>query len=301
MNVKCVWHAPANLGFHMQTLSGYCRASASAPPFVRLPKSQNSDFLSRLKLTLKTISAQRLVGQEHRKDGAAPIHAGQVSGSVSDRRMILITSPSIDTNNRDAYDEIVEVKVGPEEKTFTLHKNVICFYSGYFEKVFNGGFAEAKAKSVILPEEDVQNFKRCISWIYARRFAVNSQKSFRVLSEMWAFADRRDIPLMMNACVDAMRDEVVLSWKVPSLDLSYIYENTAPTSGLRRFAIHVIGATGNGSKLRTDSWNAEILKDMLMKVWPLDCSKMLNKKQVEDLDMCPYHHHEEGVKCPKKT
>jgi hypothetical protein len=64
--------------------------------------------------------------------------------------------------------------------------------------------------------------------------------AFGPLVELWTFGDRREIPLLMNCCVDALRKIIVLTWKAPTSELKRIYEQTTPESALRRLIIHDI-------------------------------------------------------------
>lgn len=201
---------------------------------------------------------------------------------------------------RSQYDEIVEIKIA--ERSFKVHNGIISFYSGFFDRAFNGEFAEGKNGVVTLQDEEIAVFERFIAWIYRVKIEYDEPKNYWVLCKLWCFADRREVPLLMNACLDAIRDKVAKIWLVPTAQLAYIYKNTTENAGLRRLVRDLIAKTSGPEILDSNKdWDGEMLRDLLKIVWGLKPSEELNKKQVEALDVCQYHQHEEGVKCPKKT
>lgn len=121
------------------------------------------------------------------------------------------------------FDTTVDITVGEGDKAkiFKVHKGVLCFYSGYFDGALNGEFEEARKGAVLLDTEDVDVFECFVLWLYTRKLDDGSKcmKSFRPTCELWAFADRRQIPMLMNACVDAVRDTVAEHWLNPGCQL----------------------------------------------------------------------------------
>ena len=147
------------------------------------------------------------------------------------------------------FDEIVEVKVGSglKKKTFKVHRGILCYYSAYFEAALKGKFAEAKTGVIELEEEDVTIFEHFIVWLYSRRFKRSSddQENFYVICKLWLFGDRRQIPLLSNTMIDALREEIVAQWLVPTAQLHLIFESTTAQSNLRKFTIWVISNTSS--------------------------------------------------------
>lgn len=203
------------------------------------------------------------------------------------------------------FDTIVDVIVGEGagSKTFKLHKGVLCFYSSYFEKAFKGGFEEARKGVVELPTEDVDIFERFVLWLYTRRLDALSAQDLTLygqLFRLWTFADRRGIPLLMNECMNAIRDEVVELWCSPLDMLHFIYANTVPSSGLRRFMIYIIGCCYNFKDNDEKDWPRDALCDLLRLKWNWDKSQQLTRSDVAKMDMCKYHEHDKDVTCSKK-
>ena len=205
--------------------------------------------------------------------------------------------------------DTVVVNVGERayQKSFTVHRGILCFYSGYFEAALNGKFSEANNGVVELREETVDTFERFVFWLYTRKYdaATTSADGFHSICELWLFADRRQVPLLANVMINAMRDGIVKHWIVPTNEVELIYNNTTEGPPLRQFIVWVISNTIPASeamnpKGRAALWPAEFLRDILKSVWTLrdSGSKRLSKQEVANVDMCTFHQHEEGVKCP---
>lgn len=56
-----------------------------------------------------------------------------------------------DDNHSEHFQESVILIVGPKKKAYTLHKELLCFYSDYFRAAFNGSFKEATERKIEVP------------------------------------------------------------------------------------------------------------------------------------------------------
>ncbi len=59
----------------------------------------------------------------------------------------------------------VDIYVGPEIKHYSVLKNLLCYYSSYFDRCFNGGFKEAKEQKLALPEDSVEDFEILLHYV----------------------------------------------------------------------------------------------------------------------------------------
>lgn len=111
------------------------------------------------------------------------------------------------TADSEMFDEMVRIIVGEQQKRFEVHKGVITFYSGYFDKAFNGGFAEAAAKEVVLKAEDPKIVDFVRYWIYRQRFTPHTGEletkklGLTDIAKLWIFGDAHEIP-MLPECSD---------------------------------------------------------------------------------------------------
>lgn len=60
--------------------------------------------------------------------------------------------------------------VGKKKKAYTLHKDLLCFYSDYFRAAFNGSFKEAAERKLELPNVEEHIFEGAQLWLYTRNF-----------------------------------------------------------------------------------------------------------------------------------
>ncbi|CAG8972243.1 hypothetical protein HYALB_00001641 [Hymenoscyphus albidus] len=57
----------------------------------------------------------------------------------------------------------VDIYVGDEKEHFSAPKNLLCYYSKYFDRYFNGSFQEAQTQRLEVPEEDCVYFKALLA------------------------------------------------------------------------------------------------------------------------------------------
>lgn len=206
-----------------------------------------------------------------------------------------------------AYGETVTIEVGKDDakKTFYPHKGVLYFYSGYFKAALNGSWSESESGVIKLESEDADIFGRFMLWLYTGRITDGTlQVTQTLVVDLWLFADRRNIPLLMNEMVNELHGSVADSWIVPTHCLRTIYENTSEGSALRRLLIYSVCRTYSPKdevkKRQVDAWPQAALAEMLGYFLGIPPPTFLPKEQYKALEMCPeYHVHEEGVTCEK--
>lgn len=222
-----------------------------------------------------------------------------------------------DTRGREAFGEIITITVGvkPEDErcdgvnAFKVHKGVLCFYSSFFDALLNDSRLDSPIEIVELPEERAETFKHFIAWLYTRQLPVDHESSkgsvqWLYLYRLWLLANRRAVPLLANRCINTIREMVVIRQTIPLTHLSFVYKSTIPNSPLRQFLVQMMAATIDVSVLNaTDQtfFPADALWDVLMLVWGKDTRKTMSDTAILALDLCKYHWHEEGVRCPKES
>ncbi|KAK5741741.1 hypothetical protein LTR17_003732 [Elasticomyces elasticus] len=202
-----------------------------------------------------------------------------------------------------------KVIVGAEKTSFDLDRGTACFYSGYFEAALKqDSFKEGKDGIVELKEEDATLFRHFVKWLYSKELPITPVKgdNFGVLCDLWLLGDRRDVPLLQNQALDAMRDEAIRTDAVPTHFIAKIYANTTEKAGLRSFVIHIVALTRNTTNLaanRKFGWPEEAIWDVFSSVLQGQQNKLpaLSKGGMAKIDMCVYHTHEAGVKCLDKS
>ena len=64
------------------------------------------------------------------------------------------------------YFEDVTVLVGPQERRFIVHKNIICRSSAFFRLACTGEWKEVRDRTVKLHERDPVSFEVYLGWLY---------------------------------------------------------------------------------------------------------------------------------------
>ncbi len=152
---------------------------------------------------------------------------------------------------------LVVVIVGPQKQVFPLHKEILCAVSSYFRSALEGSFVEGLTQKIELPEDDVTVFKYFRVWLYSSIIqdslpsasqAEDESESeseskpdtdigWKILLDLYIFADMRDIPLLQNATMDAIIWKSDLASTFISDLIHYVYDRTAAKSPLRKLLV----------------------------------------------------------------
>ncbi|KAJ9643106.1 hypothetical protein H2199_004630 [Coniosporium tulheliwenetii] len=62
----------------------------------------------------------------------------------------------------------VTVEVGGEKKPFIVHKDLLCYWSKYFDKALNGPFKEGGKDTIAITDVPPVVFARFLQWLYAQ-------------------------------------------------------------------------------------------------------------------------------------
>lgn len=212
--------------------------------------------------------------------------------------------------------ETATIKVGvrPNRKTFHVHRDILSFYSGYCKAALCGGFAETYTGVIKFETEEPTVFEGFIKWLYTNKHRANkitkanAVEYYMSIVKLWSFADRKDVPLLMNEMVDLLHQSMIEVWELPnSTILQEVYKNTAEESCLRRMLVDMHASlAGNkaiaNKRLDSNRYIQNFLVDWIKCLTATNSRKpFLTKEQYKKVEMCPsFHFHEKGVKCTKK-
>jgi hypothetical protein len=150
-------------------------------------------------------------------------------------------------------------------------------------------------------------FERFVFWLYTNKITDGALASSPdIMVNLWLFADRRDIPLVVNEMIDALHVDIARSWIMPTNQIENIYENTSEGSALRRMLMWSMSSTSDARILKAEfcveKWPREALMDMLRLVMATRPAPVTSQVQCGKASMCPtYHIHEYGATCTNKT
>ncbi|KAK3715689.1 hypothetical protein LTR37_006914 [Vermiconidia calcicola] len=152
------------------------------------------------------------------------------------------------------YLEDITVLVGPDEKRYVVHKNLVCDNSSFFRAACNGDWKETKEKVVRLPEVDPDIFANYLGWIYTGELDVRDASSVAsapkyhdnmpvkeqtVLEirtvDTYAFGDMVQDVRFCNTVVDELKRLVEDTKSIPAMSsVEHLYERVHRKSGFMR-------------------------------------------------------------------
>ncbi|KAI5212715.1 hypothetical protein AUEXF2481DRAFT_31217 [Aureobasidium subglaciale EXF-2481] len=197
---------------------------------------------------------------------------------------------------RDLFRNPVTLVVGAKKKSYTLHKDLLIFYSDFFRAALYGSFKEAEEQRVELPEVDEEVFETFQLWLYTRRLD-HAEVSFMTITRLWVFADQHQIPLLQNYAMDLMFERRVKKNCFDTSTINFVYNNTVAGSHLRRAVIEISTSLVNspGAHERPEHWTVESLIDLVRAV----DSRLKDLKQysLPKRDKCFFHVHGKDEEC----
>lgn len=145
---------------------------------------------------------------------------------------------------RDLQKTVVQVNVGQDtdhaEETFTIHKELICYYSRFFKAALEGSWTEAETGVVKLPLDSPVVFETFQAWLYSQNLELDEAQESDVLflMKLQVFGDKVQVPEFQNAALDALRLLKLNSKPFQPLfkpsEIAYACQNMSADSPLRK-------------------------------------------------------------------
>ncbi|KAF7886918.1 uncharacterized protein EAF02_003565 [Botrytis sinoallii] len=142
--------------------------------------------------------------------------------------------------------EIVDLIVGPKEALFLVHKSFLRNKIQYFDKMFNGGFKEAKENSAKFPEDLPESFDILIEWVYSghvRFYEVGDNagpENWNFLC-FYALAEKLGLTQLEDRALDIYRHSCRAKNSNFGMDwATNAYQITPEGAALRRYTIQVL-------------------------------------------------------------
>lgn len=201
--------------------------------------------------------------------------------------------------------------VGPGKEAYSVHKELLCFYSDFFRAAFNGSFKEAIESQIELLDVEIQVFEAFQAWLYTQSLPKNEEKpdtkiypAWPLLASLWIFGDKHRIPLLQNTVMDAFIAKIDIDLQSPLLVMHTIYENTLSESPLRKAVIDIVthrvamlgDKGGKGVCLLQNMWPPEACMDA-MAVMCAGWTHKTERNRMPKKDKCHYHIHAAGEHC----
>ncbi|KAH0273985.1 hypothetical protein KCU91_g5599, partial [Aureobasidium melanogenum] len=201
------------------------------------------------------------------------------------------------------HQNIVTIEVGMAKKVYSIHKDLLVFYSDYFRAAFNGSFTEVAEGKISLPHESTNVFDIVVKFVYTRQLSdtVDSDIKWQNLSRVWIFGDKYLMPAFQNEAMSTLLKRVAKSGIVPTNCVKLIYNNTCPGSALRRFIVDLVVWQGNISDImgseKCQQWPQEAFIE-LVRVFGVQRDGGIGAGLPEEsIGKFYYHVHKDDEKC----
>ncbi|KAL8859473.1 MAG: hypothetical protein Q9178_004151 [Gyalolechia marmorata] len=204
---------------------------------------------------------------------------------------------------RQLVDEIVTIKLEPSNKTFYIHKGLLCHHSSVFRTMMEHDWKEKQEGIVTLKDEDPETFQRFMLWLYFGKVIDNEAGetietvTARQLVDCYILADRRDVPAMQNYIINTyLRKSRTAPPLLHGLQ-RYIWRSTPEQSHLRRLFVDIMVLRGDiaaefKDENEKDTYDKSYIVDVLIRKYatpkPISWDELYKKR-------CDYHIHNEKV------
>ncbi|GAM84647.1 hypothetical protein ANO11243_026460 [Dothideomycetidae sp. 11243] len=140
----------------------------------------------------------------------------------------------------------VDVFVGSSKRRWTLHRNLLCHHSSFFEAELMGSEVPkvkrmSEQQKLELLGEDPAGFELFVKWLYQGRLDDTSELSDEekydyavACHKLYRLCERLDMPELKNLSIDQYRTSLFEAQLVPDADeINEIYKMSSPGSPFR--------------------------------------------------------------------
>lgn len=200
-----------------------------------------------------------------------------------------------------SFGSTVDIFVGAEKTKFTIHKALLLDSAPFFKAALDGHFREAEEERLYLPTQDASVFERFQLWLYtgeshALADSLKERSSVAIIN-LYIFADEYGIFDLLNTTMDLLVARRQGMKRLLEGRSRYIYENTVPSSPLRRLLVDVVAQDKHLWKRFEDSDSVtehpvEFIADVIKR---LSALAQPNAKWIDFSRVgCEYHVHSSG-------
>ncbi|EMC96831.1 hypothetical protein BAUCODRAFT_34231 [Baudoinia panamericana UAMH 10762] len=233
---------------------------------------------------------------------------GQVNAATSAKSFAeLLSGPTVD------------IYVGKERKHWSLHRNLLCHHSSYFETEFEGHEVPKHEKrdgsddTLELPDDDPRGFELLVKWLYqgqledASLLTEEQKYDYAVAChKLYMLCDKFDMIPLKNLAMDQYRLNLNAAQLVPDADeIDEIYRALPRGSPFRQLMTKIAARQimDPETEKDADSYrrcfenNPDFAVEMVNAIRFMS-GGMLFEDPTEG-DDCDYHDHKDGSFCGK--
>jgi len=146
------------------------------------------------------------------------------------------------------FDTIIVILVGPEEQPFTLHQDLVCAKSKFFQAACSKRWIEGQEKLVRLPKVEGRVFQHYWKWVYSDSFPVGDDETEekRGIRHLWIdlylLGDSLDDIQLRNQTMEELYEGMDDETDLPdSCFIAKAWSSTPPSSLMRKLLVdHIV-------------------------------------------------------------
>lgn len=209
----------------------------------------------------------------------------------------------------------VNIYVGPSRKHWSLHKNLLCHHSSYFETEFHGHEVPKNDQSskLDLPDDDPRGFELLVKWLYQGQLddaspderSENEKYDYAVAChKLYQLCDKFDIISLKNLAMDAYRSNLNAAQLVPDAEeINEIYRASPAGSPFRKLTTQIAARQIMDPAVNKDAesyrccfeGNDDFAVEMVNAIRSMSGGLLFNDPTVGKA--CEWHDHRDGSIC----
>lgn len=136
-------------------------------------------------------------------------------------------------------EDMVKIIVGSGsgQKTFNIHKDLICEKVKYFDKMLNRSFLKAGTKIVTFPEDHAGAFRGFVTWLYTDSISTPTNTvadDLAIWVNLYGLAEKYGMVILADMTIDAIIRYLVTQKSSPMIcTIELVYKITHMKSKLR--------------------------------------------------------------------
>lgn len=210
----------------------------------------------------------------------------------------------------------VDIYVGKEKRHWSLHRNLLCHHSSYFETEFQGhevpkGGKKEGGEKLELSGDDPRGFELLVKWLYQGQLEDMSQMSEEekydyavACHKLYMLCDKFDMIRLKNIAIDQYRQGLHEAQLVPDADeINEIYRDSPTSSPFRRLMIKIAARQIMDPEVEKDAEsyracfenNPDFAVEMVNAIRYMSGGMLFEDPTAGD--ECVYHDHSDGTNC----
>jgi BTB/POZ domain len=210
---------------------------------------------------------------------------------------------------------MIDIYVGASKRHWSLHRNILCHHSSYFERECIDADTATRGSTIELLDEDPTAFELLVKWLYQGKI---DDVSTLPVEKKWDHADacqklyilcgRLEMAELKNLAIDQFRKGCNEAGLVPGPEeMIPIYEKTPPSSPFRKLVSKIAARQIMDPESNKDAVtyrdcfesNADFAIDVINAIKDGAGASLFDDPT--EGNSCRYHEHENGDTCHKKV